>query len=70
MAWLLLAARVRAPHVIMPQLDADMAMWGVQALDIMQGCWHFLFSGELFVGNLEAWLAVPLFCCWEPAQSP
>ena len=39
LAWrfLLLAALVRAPHVIMPQQDADMAMWGVQALDIMQG---------------------------------
>ncbi|MBI5522648.1 MAG: discoidin domain-containing protein [Desulfarculus sp.] len=63
LAWLvlLLAAAVRAPHVIMPQLDADMAMWGVQALEIMQGRWHFLFSGELFGGNLEAWLAVPLF---------
>ncbi|MBI4798209.1 MAG: discoidin domain-containing protein [Desulfarculus sp.] len=63
LAWLvlLLAALVRAPHVIMPQLDADMAMWGVQALEIMQGRWHFLFSGELFGGNLEAWLAVPLF---------
>ncbi|MFH1033873.1 MAG: discoidin domain-containing protein [Pseudomonadota bacterium] len=63
LAWLLLllAALARAPHVIMPQLDADMAMWGVQALDIMQGRPHFLFSGELFGGNLEAWLAVPLF---------
>jgi hypothetical protein len=63
LAWLLLllAALVRAPHVIMPQQDADMAMWGVQALDIMRGHWHFLFSGELFGGNLEAWLAVPLF---------
>ena len=63
LAWLLLllAALLRAPHVIMPQLDADMDMWGVQALDIMHGHWHFLFSGELFGGNLEAWLAVPLF---------
>jgi hypothetical protein len=33
----------------------------VQALDIMRGHPHFLFSGELFGGNLEAWLAVPLF---------
>ncbi len=58
---LILAAVLRAPYAIMPIIDADMAMWGVQALDIMQGRWHFLFSGELFGGNLEAWLAVPLF---------
>lgn len=63
LAWLVLLAGVlvRAPYVIMPVQDADMAMWGVQALDIMHGHPHFLFSGELFGGSLEAWLAVPLF---------
>lgn len=63
---LLLAAGLRALYWWLPELDGDMAMWGVQALDILAGRWHFLFSGELFGGNLEAWLAAPLFAVFGP----
>lgn len=63
---LLLAAGLRALYWWLPELDGDMAMWGVQALDILDGRWHFLFSGELFGGNLEAWLAAPLFAVFGP----
>lgn len=58
---LVLAAGLRALYWLLPELDGDMAMWGVQALDILAGRFSFLFSGELFGGNLEAWLAAPLF---------
>ncbi|MFZ5585756.1 MAG: hypothetical protein ACOZHQ_07500 [Thermodesulfobacteriota bacterium] len=63
LAWLvlLLAAGLRALYWLLPELDGDMAMWGVQALDILAGRFSFLFAGELFGGNLEAWLAAPLF---------
>lgn len=58
---LVLAAGLRLLYWLLPELDGDMAMWGVQALDILAGRFSFLFSGELFGGNLEAWLAAPLF---------
>lgn len=52
---------LRALYLATPKLDADMAMWGVQALGLLDGRVSFLFGGELVGGNLEAWLAAPLF---------
>jgi hypothetical protein len=45
-----------------------MAMWGVLAMDILQGEPHFFFAGELFGGAIEAWLAAPLFWLLGPSR--
>jgi hypothetical protein len=58
---LVAAALLRGLYLALPEIDADMAMWGVQAIDILHGRFHLFFSGELFSGSLEAWLAAPLF---------
>lgn len=65
-ALLLAGVGLRFLYWALPELDADMALWGVQAMDILHGRWHLFFSGELWGGSLEAWLAAPLFALFGP----
>ncbi len=61
-------AALRFLYLATPILDADMSMWGVLAMDILEGRPHFFFAGELFGGALEAWLAAPLFWLAGPSR--
>ncbi len=64
---LLMAALLRGLYLAVPELNGDMAVWGVQAIDILAGRPHWFFAGELFGGSLEAWLAAPLFAMFGPS---
>ncbi len=42
-------------------VDADEAMVGIQALDILHGHHSVFFAGELLAGSIEAYLVAPVF---------